>query len=69
MGTLPILSMTIFLPLLGALAISLNWANGDVSKNNNARWVALWTTLVTLGLAVTLWVNFNTTSSGFQFED
>ena len=69
MATLPLLSMTLFLPLLGALAISSNWGNGDVAKANNARWVALWTTLVTLGLALILWGNFNPTSSGFQFED
>ncbi len=69
MATLPLLTMTIFLPLLGALAISLNWGNGDVVKANNARWVALWTSLVTLGLALILWINFNQTSSDFQFED
>lgn len=69
MATLPLLSMTVFLPLLGALAISLNWGNGDVAKANNARWVALWTTLVTFGLALILWVNFNPASPGFQFED
>lgn len=69
MATLPLLSMTIFLPLLGVLAIFLNWGNGGKAQATNARWVALWTSLVTLGLSIILWINFNETSSNFQFED
>ena len=69
MATLPLLSMTIFLPLLGVLAIFLNWGNGGKAQATNARWVALWTSLVTLGLSIILWINFNETTSNFQFED
>ncbi len=69
MAGLPLLSMTIFLPLLGALAIFLNWGNGGIAQANNARWVALWASLVTLGLTLTLCGNFDSTSSNFQLED
>ncbi len=69
MATLPFLSMTIFLPLVGALAIFLNWSQQDSTQANNARWVALWTSLVTLGLTLILWGNFDAASSNFQFED
>lgn len=69
MTTLPLLSMTIFLPLLGVLVICLNWGNSEIVRANNARWVALWTSLVTFGLSLILWWNFNETASEFQFED
>jgi NADH-quinone oxidoreductase subunit M len=63
--SLPLLSITIFLPLLGAFAISLNWA----TTGNNARWVALWTTLGTLAMALILWKNYNPLLADFQLED
>ncbi len=67
MTGLPLLSMTIFLPLLGALAIFVN--RGNAAKGHNARWVALWTSLVTFGLTLILWWNFKSGTSDFQFED
>lgn len=69
MATLPLLSMTIFLPLLGVLVIYLNWGNDDARRAHNARWVALWTSLMTFGLSLILWWNFKDSSSNFQFED
>lgn len=69
MDALPLLSMTIFLPLLGALAIFLNWQSGSAAQDNNARWVALWASLGTFGLTLVLWGNYNPTTSTFQFED
>jgi len=65
MDTLPLLSITIFLPLLGALMIFLNREN----KGKNARWVALWTSLVTFGMTLILWKNYNPALSVFQLED
>lgn len=67
MTELPLLSMTIFLPLLGALAIFVN--RGNAAKENNARWVALWVSLVTFGLTIILWWNFKFGTSDFQMED
>jgi len=69
MASLPLLSMTIFLPLLGAFAIFFNWGQIGLAQAKNARWVALWTSLVTLGMTIILWVNFNGDVSDFQFED
>lgn len=69
MDALPLLSMTIFLPLLGALAIFLNWQSGSAAQDNNARWVALWASLGTFGLTLVLWGNYDPTTSNFQLED
>ncbi|MBA3813069.1 MAG: NADH-quinone oxidoreductase subunit M [Alphaproteobacteria bacterium] len=69
MASIPLLTITIFLPLLGVLAIMGNRGNGGLAFASNARWVALWTSLVTLGLALTLWGNFNPETSDFQFQD
>lgn len=66
MDTMPLLSITIFLPLLGALVIVLN---KGVAQANNARWVALWTSLVTLSLTIILWGKYNPESTDFQFQD
>jgi len=44
MASWPVLSVTTFLPLVGALFIML-LRGEDESVRRNARWVALWTTL------------------------
>src|SRR3990167_9610541 len=69
MNAIPLLSITIFLPLLGALAIVLNRGNEGLAQDKNARWVALWTSLVTLGLTLILWGNYNPETADFQFQD
>src|SRR3990167_9906358 len=69
MASLPLLSLTIFLPLLGGLAILLNWGNKQAALAVNARWVALWSSLVTLAVALILWWNFDAASADFQFEE
>ena len=69
MTTLPLLSITIFLPLLGALTILANWRQGDTSLNTNARWVALWTSVIALALTLILAYNYDSTTPDFQFED
>lgn len=69
MNSIPLLSITIFLPLVGALTIASNRGNGGATQAKNARWVALWTSLVTLGLTLILWGNYNLETSDFQFQD
>lgn len=69
MASLPLLSMTIFLPLLGALVIFLNRENGRLAQTDNAKWVALWSSVVTLILTFILWGNFNPGTADFQFEE
>ncbi len=62
-STLPILSTVTFLPLVGALFIA--FLPQDAIRN--ARYVALWTTLVTFLVSLLIWVNFDKANPGFQF--
>jgi NADH-quinone oxidoreductase subunit M len=64
----PILSTVTFLPLLGALLIGL-LRGGDESTFRNARFIALWTTLITFGLSLILWRDFDPTTAQFQFVE
>ena len=68
MNGFPILSLTTFLPLIGAALIML--VRGDEATTaRNARNVALVTSLVTFVLSVLIWVNFDRSDPGFQFEE
>jgi NADH-quinone oxidoreductase subunit M len=60
-----ILSVTTFLPLVGALLIGT--LNAEAVRN--ARWIALWTTLITFFVSLLIWWNFDTTTAGFQFVE
>jgi NADH-quinone oxidoreductase subunit M len=64
----PILSVVTFLPLLGALFIMLVRGSGPVAKST-ARWVALWTTLVTFAISLILVWRFDPSSPEFQFVE
>lgn len=65
----PLLSFLIFLPLIGALFILLLGGGEEAVSARNARNVALWTSLVTFVLSLTLWVNFDKASASFQFVE
>ena len=68
MRDLPLLSLTTFLPLIGVLFIMrLRGAAEDVA--NNARWIALWTSLATFLLSVYLWWQFDPSTADFQFVE
>ena len=60
-----ILSVITFLPLVGALLIAAQ----NAEAKQNARWIALWTTLVTFFVSLLIWWNFDTTTAGFQFVE
>ncbi len=64
----PILSLVTFLPLAGALII-LTVRGEDAVVARNARWTALWTSLITLALSLVLWVRFDGASADFQFVE
>jgi NADH-quinone oxidoreductase subunit M len=64
----PILSVVTYLPLLGALFILIIRGDDEAAKRN-ARWVALWTTLVTFVISLILVWHFDPASSEFQFEE
>jgi NADH-quinone oxidoreductase subunit M len=63
----PILSVTTFLPLVGVLFIML--LRDDESGIRNARWVAFWTTVVTLAVSLQLVWRFDPSSPEFQFVE
>ncbi len=64
----PILSTVTFLPLLGALLILLLRGN-DESADRNARYIALWTTLIIFGISLLLWRDFDLATAQFQFVE
>jgi NADH-quinone oxidoreductase subunit M len=63
----PILSVITFLPLAGALFIS--YLSDDAAGSRNARWVALWTTLIDLAISLLLLWRFDPGSPDFQFVE
>jgi len=64
----PILSVVTFLPLLGALFIMLVRGDDGLARGT-ARWVALWTTLVTFAISLVLVGRFDPSSPEFQFVE
>ncbi|HEY4861642.1 MAG TPA: NADH-quinone oxidoreductase subunit M [Xanthobacteraceae bacterium] len=64
----PILSVTTFLPLVGALLVTALPSDGK-AEQRNARWIALWTTLVTFAISLILLYRFDPTSFEFQFVE
>src|SRR5580693_1437807 len=68
MTTWPILSVVTFLPALGALLIYLVRGD-DEAAQRNARWIALWTTLVTFAVSLILVVRFDPANADFQFVE
>src|SRR2546421_3259356 len=68
MSSWPILSITTFLPLLGVLWIFCLQGEDEAVKRN-ARWCALWTTLVTFGISLVLVWRFDPASPEFQFVE
>ena len=60
-----ILSIVTFLPLAGAVIIA--FMNNEAKSN--ARWIALWTTLITFIVSLAIWVHFDKTNPGFQFVE
>ena len=64
----PILSTVTFLPLLGAILIGV-LRGDDESAFRNARYIALWTTLITFALSLILWRDFDPLTAQFQFVE
>ena len=64
----PLLSLLTFLPLAGC-AIILSIRGDDAVVASNARWTALWTSLIVFALSLLLWVRFDQADGGFQFVE
>jgi len=65
MTSWPILSVVTFLPIAGAVFIA--FLRDDEAGASNARWVALWTTLITFAISLILVWRFDLASAEFQF--
>jgi NADH-quinone oxidoreductase subunit M len=64
----PILSLITWLPLVGCVVIMA--VRGDeATVASNARWTALWTSLLVLALSLVLWVKFDPREPDFQFNE
>jgi NADH-quinone oxidoreductase subunit M len=63
-----ILTTIILLPVVGAVFLAV-LKGDDESAVKNARWVALWTTLITFGVSLVLLSQFDPSNSGFQFVE
>jgi NADH-quinone oxidoreductase subunit M len=64
----PILSTITFLPTLGALLIFLIKGEEEAVARN-ARFVALWTTIITFAVSLLIWIRFDPTTADFQFVE
>jgi NADH-quinone oxidoreductase subunit M len=65
MTSWPILSVVTFLPVVGAIFIA--FLQDDEAGVRNARWIALWTTLITFVISLVLVWRFDPGSADFQF--
>src|SRR5437762_5466734 len=68
MTTWPILSVVTFLPVFGALIIYLSRGDDEAARRN-ARWIALWTTLITFAVSLILVWRFDPAQPDFQFVE
>jgi NADH-quinone oxidoreductase subunit M len=64
-----ILSIVTFLPFAGAGIIAVLVRGNDETVARNARWIALFTTLVELVLGLVIWANFDGSTAAFQFVE
>ena len=66
-GTVPILSLVTFLPLVGVLFIMT--LPDDFSGRRNARRIALFVTTFVFLLSLLIWINFDTSTAAYQFVE
>ena len=64
----PILTAITWLPLVGCAVLMLIRGD-DAVVARNARWTALWTSLVVFAISLTLWWDFDPAESSFQFVE
>ncbi len=67
--TWPILSVTTFLPAVGAILVYLMARGRDKAADRNAKWIALWTTIVTFAVSLIMVARYDGSHAGFQFVE
>ncbi len=69
----PILSIITFLPLCGAFFAffisSKDDVNNNTNVNQNIKFVALWTSVMTFVISLLIWINFDYQLQGYQFVE
>ena len=65
----PILSLTTFLPTIGALFILFAVRGTEEEVAKNSRMVAFWTSIITFVLSLLIWGAFDSTSAEFQLAE
>src|SRR5487761_2253628 len=64
----PVLSLITWLPLVGC-GVLMTIRGDEATVANNARWIALWTSLIVLAVSLVLWFEWNPSNPGFQFVE
>ncbi len=64
----PLLSLITWLPMVG-VAVILSIRGDEKTVASNARWTALWTSLIVLVISLVIWVKFDRSEAGFQFVE
>jgi NADH-quinone oxidoreductase subunit M len=64
----PLLSLVTFLPLLGVVILA-TLRGEEAAVAQNARWTALWSSLLTAAMSVLIWTRFDPSVSGYQFQE
>ncbi len=64
----PILSLITWLPIIGCLLL-MTIRGEEAVVARNARWAALWTSLVVFAISLKLWWDFDPAQAGFQFNE
>jgi NADH-quinone oxidoreductase subunit M len=64
----PLLSLVTFLPLVGVGFIMTTRGEPEIVARN-ARYIALWTSLIVFLLSLVLWVDFDPSTAAFQFVE
>lgn len=69
----PVITLLLVLPLIGSGLILAGWllrgGAGEAALARDARYVALWTTLITFIVSLSLWTGFDTKTAEFQFVE
>ena len=65
----PLLSLVTFLPTIGAAFIFVFARGTPETVARSARWMALWTSGITLALSLFIWFGFDRSTAAFQFVE